>query len=136
MGLWLTKKLRCQTNFFDFVCGKHGNHGAMTSQYGVVNYLRKEDSDPLCHGTYPDPSLKAPSLATKAAGNLKPLKTTMISESLRSGSCPLDIATQHPGFFLLHKKKVEDMFSFWQATNLNQSLATLPPNPEYRGKMN
>jgi len=106
----------------------------MKSGYGSVNYLRKEDTTPIVFGTVPEPCLS--SMPTKrkseAAGRSKKL-TDLIATSLQSGSTPVDVLKEHPGFYLLNKQKVDSLYSMLQSERAKPSLKPWPGNLSYQG---
>ena len=106
----------------------------MKSGYASVNHLKKEDSTPTAYGTIPEPST---STLPKRRGNGTAGKqrklTDQIAESLQSGSTPVDILKQHPGFYLLSKQKVDSLHSMLLNESRKPSLKPWPANLLYRG---
>jgi len=53
----LNKKLAfVNPSYFDFVCSKHGDYAMVKNVFAAVNYLHKQDQQPLSFGTIPDPN--------------------------------------------------------------------------------
>ena len=99
IGIFLTERFRTRDpNYFDFVAGKHGNYQPMKSIKGSIAYLKKEDPQPLTYGTIPSSSKDG-----------KMSKSDTVAEQIASGTSIDDIATTFPGFFLLNKRKVEEI---------------------------
>lgn len=106
----------------------------MKSGYGSVNYLKKEDTSPISHGTIPEPCMSSMPKPSKnaTAGKQKKL-TDLIATSLQSGSSPSDILKEYPGFYLLNKQKVDSLYTMLSATRRSQPLKQWPSNLLYQG---
>lgn len=138
IGLWLKKAVKTtNSRFFDFVCGKHGNYLKMRSPAGTLEYLHKSDANPLSHGTIPSRAVKKRSkrnLDGKDSGGPRALKSTSIAEAIRSGASIRQIFEADPGYFLLHKGKIQDLHAFCAVSAMNESLTPWPLNMNYLGE--
>jgi len=106
----------------------------MKSGYASVNYLKKEDSTPIVFGTVPEPSMSTlPKQRGNATAGKQKKLTDSIAESLQSGSSPVDILKQHPGFYLLNKQKVDSLYTMLQSEKLKPLLKPWPANLLYQG---
>lgn len=97
-------RTRC-SNFFDFVCGKHPNIQDCRSVKKCVLYVAK-------HGRYVT-SINFPTelLSEKSS------KSTALAGRLIGGCSVQDVMKEDPGFFLLNKRKIEDMHAYLQRKN-------------------
>ena len=95
-------------DYFDFLCKKHGNYQTVRSIFAVVNYLRKEDPEPLQFGELLDPaSEQAKQMIQnkkKATGSHSQSKATWTARASLSGSSLQQI--------LLHFLNLHIEFSF------------------------
>jgi len=113
IGLWLKKSVRLTTTYFDTLVDKHGNYARMKSDFGTVRYLKKEDNNPLVHGEVP--TLGS---SSKSAGDKKGV-TNDIVDMMQRGLSLQEIFNAYPGFYLMHRPKIEGMFhqlQTWQGT--------------------
>lgn len=90
----------------------------MRSQYAVSNYLEKEDPTPLSYGSIPKAGSKAAEaqIAGKRkrnedGGNQKQSKASKIASDILSGASTRSILEMDPGYYLQHKRKIEEFYS-------------------------
>lgn len=110
VGLWLKKSIRLRADYFDALVEKHGNYARIRSVVRAVKYLQKEDPSPLVHGDVPlngvepTPKLKI---------------TDEVVSMLKDGKDPNAVFQAFPGFYMMHRQKVDGMFhqlQAWQGT--------------------
>lgn len=106
---------------FDAITGKHGDYRPMKSQKGSIEYLQKEDPNPLFYGTIP----------TFGVGSRG--KTDEVATMLIDGATVQDVNVVYPGFTLVHKRKMEE-YAGWQAgLALKKGKLSWPGLAEYSG---
>lgn len=125
IGLFLNDRLRTRDpNYFDCIAQKHGNYQSTRVPAAWVEYCRKEDSSPEIYGTLPTPRSKA-STSSKA---------TEIAEMINSGSTLDQVQEMQPGYFLLHKRKIEDYAAFIAQKQQRLSIKKLKMPLPYTGQ--
>lgn len=109
--------------FFDFITGKHGDYKTTTDIRTSRTYLLKEDKTPLEYGTFPEASSSASRVS----------KSTEVANLVLGGSTLREIATLHPSYFMLNKRKIEEYRSFVSSSVLQPSLLPLASPITYSG---
>lgn len=110
-------------SFFDFIAEKHGDYKVTRDFETTYRYCTKEDATPLEHGIRPGTSSSASPTSV----------STKVAEMVTSGSTLRDIATAHPSYFMLNKKKIEDFRSFVSTVSHQQSTVPLKLPIPYSG---
>jgi len=101
--IWMAEKLRIySSDYFDFVCNKHGSYEAMRSPAGARKYLSKYDADLLIHGD----------LKILNSHSSKVSISDHVASKILSGSTPSEICVSDPGFFLRYGNQVKTMHEF------------------------
>jgi len=100
---------------FDQVLGEHPNIQSVRSIKNVLKYVRKSDDSPLEHGDVPSTE------ASTVNDFQKESKSDMVAKALISGATIQQIASDHPGYVLLHLQKME-LFR----TRMMMKTTTLP----------
>lgn len=101
---------------FDFVCGKHPNIQACRSLKKSVMYVAK-------HGEY---ITSAGFPIEMLTAEEKHSKSTRLAGKIIGGSSATAIMNEDPGFFLMNKRKIEDMIAFC-ARKKNMNLVPWVP---------
>lgn len=86
-------------NYFDFICQKHGDYKVSRSLKGTVNYVVKD-------GNYVSHGIDITKFQSKNIGN-------KIAQIIEKGESLMSIKNENPGYFLLHKRKIEDYQSWF-----------------------
>jgi len=116
VGIEVKKKLDI-TNKTDLDCltGQHGNYQAMKNMIKTLEYLTKEDEAPLCHGI----NIQDVLLASR---NHKSGKATLVAQQMMQGKTVKEVAEEHPGFFMMNRKKVEDYATYLETQSMKAKL--------------
>lgn len=86
-------------NTLDVIAGKHGNYQSLKNPKACIEYTMKEDKEVYLWGTCEE--------IVKKGG-----KFSQVAKELIDGKNPRDIMKMEPGFFLQHKRKVDEMYQF------------------------
>jgi len=115
LGIWLKEVFRTRNvHFFDSIVGKHGSYEAIRNSKKTVDYLLKEDQEPLIFG---DP------ISFSKGGNQS--KSTAVAEMLLTGSTIDSVMESDPGYFLLHRTKIQDFHSYIMEKRTREQLTPL-----------
>lgn len=121
VGISFTEKVRTRkTDYFDCIANKHGNYQTMRSVKGTIAYLRKEDPSPLSDGEVP----------LSAA---KEKVTDKVANLLNDGATLETVRAEFPGFFMMHKRKIEELEGYLQIKKLKGDLVPFPGRFIYTG---
>lgn len=122
VGIEFKDKIHTRNSgYFDCVAGKHGDYKTMKSVAGTLKYLRKEDKDPLVDGNVPADS-----------GGRKN-KGAIVCAMLDAGSTSREIYAMEPSYFLIHKRKIEELAGWLAIKKLRESLEPFPGRFVYEG---
>lgn len=94
--------------------GVHPNIRPVTDLYGLLEYLRKEDTDPLIVGDF----------AAKRGGLFAHIAERILAGDFQS---PAELAREYPGFSLQHGGKLREFLE------LNRPLPPLPTESDFDG---
>lgn len=100
-----TRKL----DVFDFIGEKHGNYQSMKNQRKCVEYVTK-------HGVY-----LSHGIDVSAIRNKKKSLSAHVAKAIMDGKSLEEIVNEDPGFFMMHKRKIEDFQSYMQTRNNKRS---------------
>lgn len=90
---------------FDFIGDKHGNYQSMKNQRKCVEYVTK-------HGVY-----LSHGIDVSAIRNKKKSLSAHVAKALMDGKSLEEIVNEDPGFFMMHKRKIEDFQQYVQSRN-------------------
>lgn len=91
-----------QPDCLDFLCEKHGDYKVQKGTLAqVATYLTKEDQEPLCFN-----------IDLEAAKAKKASKFDTVALMIQEGKTREEIEEAHPGFFMNHKRKIDDYYEF------------------------
>jgi len=122
IGIEFKEKLRTRkVDYFDCIASKHGNYQTMRSAAGTVEYLKKEDPEPLCDGAVPSESKQ------------KVKTTDTIANKLDAGATLEEIRSEYPGFFMMHKRKIEELEGYIAMKRMKTNLEPFPGRFMYAG---
>jgi len=123
IGIEFVDKLRTRkVDYFDCITGKHGNYKTMKSVTGTIKYLRKEDPAPLIEGDLPEDGVSK-----------KHNKGNTVAAMVDSGSSLRDIYSAEPGYFMMHKRKIEELAGWLAVKKLKERLTPHPGRFFYSG---
>lgn len=88
----------------DYIGRQHGNYAPVRNLKATMAYILKSDPEPLFHG--PVPRFPTPK-ASQNGGTNRPTKGDEVAELLRAGQAISQLASSHPGYTLLHLKKLQ-----------------------------
>lgn len=124
IAIFLHDKLRTSSpEYWDFVCGKHGNYQSLKSIKGTIAYLKKEDTQPLIYGTIPEPSSDSSTPKSDTAATM-----------IQSGSNLEQLNKEMPGFFMLNKRKIEEYSAWCSMKKQQESIKPLKLPILYTGE--
>lgn len=125
LGIEFSQKLHTRLpGYFDSIGGgKHGDYRTMKSVSGTLKYLRKEDKEPLTHGTVPELN----------AGGKGSKKGDEVCAMLSAGSNLEDVFAQEPGYFLMHKRKIEELQGWLAVKKMRANVEPFPGRFSYLG---
>lgn len=90
------------SSVFDFITGKHGDYQLMRNQLKCVQYVTKG-------GVYVSENIDVQSvLMKKGTGS----KFASVAKSIMEGKTVDEINSEDAGFFMMHKRKIEEYASF------------------------
>jgi len=122
LAVFLKEKLRIRDpDFFDFICGKHGNYQTMISPKAALEYIRKEDPSPLTYGTPP-----------QSSGSRVP-KSNLFASAITSGLSLDEASTLDCGYFMLNLRKITDYHSFCSMKRHRSSIVPIVLPITYSG---
>lgn len=126
IGIEFASKLDTRlSSYFDSIGGgKHGNYQGMRSVSGTLKYLKKSDPEPLIHGTVPEPN-------AEGKGSKK---GDAIAVLMNEGASLEDVFAQEPGYFLMHKRKIEDLQGWLAVKKMKENLEAFPGRFVYMGQ--
>ncbi len=81
----------------DSIGGKHGNYEIMRNLFNWIQYINKEDKEPVVFGT-----IDLDSILKK-----KNSKSNYLAKRVVEGEPLSDLREQEPGFFMIHSKQIE-----------------------------
>lgn len=111
---------------FDFIAQKHGNYQTVRHIKKTIAYVLKQDPQPLTYGKIPE--------VKRDSGKQKHSKSKEVVELLKSGSSMETIFEKHPDYFLLNKKKIEDLASWLAIKAHRESLPLIKFPLSYEGE--
>lgn len=115
MAICLKKKRRFNGSKLDEITGKHGDYRSMKHQYKCIKYVTK-DGNYLAEGINVESFLEA-------GASKKSTKSTLVALKLQETNGDVDaVYEMDPGFFLLHKRKVEEMATWLRIKKLRNNL--------------
>lgn len=100
---------------FDLPNGRHGNYATLKSPVDAVEYLAKEDTDPLDFGV-------VPKRGDKAQGRME-----IIARAVRDGARAQEIDDRFPGTYLGNKRKIDEYIEFQATQKLVKSRTPWVP---------
>jgi hypothetical protein len=123
IGIEFKQKVRTRkVDYFDSITGKHGNYKTMKSVTGTIKYLRKEDAAPLIDGDLPEDG--------KSKGTNK---GNEIAAMIEAGSTLREVYNEEPGYFMTHKRKIEELAGWLAIKKLRDRLTPFPGRFFYEG---
>lgn len=123
IGIEFKEKVRTRkVDYFDCITGKHGNYKTMKSVAGTIKYLRKEDPSPLIDGDVPvDGKSK------------KDNKGDSVASMINAGINLHEVYNEEPGYFMTHKRQIEELAGWLAVKKLKESLTAFPGRFLYTG---
>ncbi len=100
----------------DSITGKHGNYQAVKSLKNTVSYVVKE-------GTYVSDGINVPLFIAAAVEKKSTVMATMVLEDKSME----DICKEDPGFFMMHKRRLEDLQVWHERKKAKLMLAEWVP---------
>lgn len=120
----LEEKLRTRNaNYFDSLCGKHGNYQTIRSLKATIPYVLKEDKEALIYGEVP-----------RFTKDKSELKSNRVAKMLQSGSTLEEVAEIEPGYFMLNKRKIQEYQSWCFQKSQKKQLKKLVLPLQYSGQ--
>lgn len=110
-------------NYFDYLAEKHGNYQSTKNVKSWLTYIMKFDQEPEIYGEI-----------QTILSDSKKSKSDQVAEKINTGSTLDQIAEEHPGYFLLNKRKVEEYMSYVTNKRLRTNLVSLNLPITYTGQ--
>lgn len=123
IGIEFKEKVRTRkVDYFDCIAGKHGDYKIMKSVAGTIKYLKKEDKTPLIDGEVPDDGVSK-----------RGSKGNVIASMVDAGCNLREIYDAEPGYFMLNKRKIEELAGWLAIKKVKDNLTPFPGRFLYEG---
>lgn len=110
------------TSIFDFICQKHGNYQGCRSLKESVRYVTKKGAYVTYNVSVEDYLSNKEDKKQKISGE--------IAEMLMAGKSLEDVYFKNPGFYLMNKRRIEDLQGWAAKKRCQQKLSWTPFTPE------
>lgn len=122
IGICFKERLRTRkSDYFDCIGEKHGNYQAMKSAKGTLAYLRKSDPSPLIYGDLP-------------VDKEKHSKGDTVASMVLQGLSQVEICDAQPGYFLINKRKIEELAEWTKVKKMKESITPYPGRLAFLGQ--
>lgn len=101
-----------KADYFDFIGGQHGNYQTARSCRDVIKYVTKK-GDYISDG-----------IDVKTATNVGQSISTVVAEKIDEGASIKEISNEYRGFYMHHKRKIDEFFSYTQLKKKKEKCQT------------